>query len=392
MNLTETRMTYAEERRLAVVCSEFPPGPGGIGTHAHQLATGLTELGWLVMVITAQTYASDADIERFNSGQPFEVVRLGGGVAALKTPQRLRAIGRAVARFRPDVLMTSGERSTWAGALVAKRFRVPWVAVGHGSEFGAAGPPSQLTRWAFNRADTVVCVSEFTRGRMLAFGVKPRAEAVIANGADELVFRPLPRDAARAIRDRVRSEHLLLTVGNVTERKGQEIVIRALPDVLRRFPNTHYLMAGLPSRGAELAELAKRLGVADHVSFLGRVPADTLVGIVNACDVFVMTSRYTAGGDFEGFGIAVIEAALCGKPAVVSANSGLVEAVEDGRTGIVVPEGDVAATARAIGDLLERDDDRRRMGEAARSRALSGYTWSRKAIEYDGVLRGLSRA
>jgi phosphatidyl-myo-inositol dimannoside synthase len=386
--------TYAtSERRLAILCSEFPPGPGGIGTHAHQLATELTAIGWRVLVVTVQSYMSDAEVDGFNADQPFEVVRLRGEGAALKVPKRLHAMGRAIARFRPDVLLTSGARFAWTGVVMAARFRVPWVAVGHGSEFVASGDlRGLLTRLAFNRADAVVCVSEFTRARMLAVGVKPRAGAVIPNGADHNAFRPLPSAEVDAIRARMSHDRVLLTVGNVTERKGQEVVIRALPEVLRRFPRTRYLMAGLPSRGAELTDLAKRLGVAEQVRFLGRVPLGELVGLVNVCDVFLMTSRYTAEGDCEGFGIAVIEAALCGKPAVVSANSGLVEAVEDGRTGLVVPEGDVAATARAICDLLEHDDDRRRMGEAARLRALSDFTWRRKAAEYDGVLRRLRRA
>jgi phosphatidylinositol alpha-1,6-mannosyltransferase len=93
------------------------------------------------------------------------------------------------------------------------------------------------------------------------------------------------------------------------------VVIRALPHILKVAPKTHYLMAGLPTLKHELTELARKLGVAEHVHFLGRVDADSLVKYLNCCDVFVMTSRLTKDGDCEGFGIAVVEAALCGKPA-----------------------------------------------------------------------------
>ena len=68
--------------------------------------------------------------------------------------------------------------------------------------------------------------------------------------------------------------------------------------------------------------------------FLGRLESESLVKYVNACDLFMMTSRHTSTGDFEGYGIAVVEAAFCGKPAVVSRNSGLAEAIVDGGPGL----------------------------------------------------------
>jgi phosphatidylinositol alpha-1,6-mannosyltransferase len=176
-------------------------------------------------------------------------------------------------------------------------------------------------------------------------------------------------------------------VGNVTERKGQEIVIRALPEILAQVPNTHYLIAGLPTRKKELLIIAEELGVADHVHFLGRVENRRLVSLLNCADVFVMTSRSTKDGDFEGFGIAAVEAALCGKPAVVSGDSGLAEAVIDGVTGIVVPQNDEEATADAIVSLLTDGERREEMGGAARKRALAGQTWEQTAKHYDTALR-----
>src|SRR5205823_4374587 len=100
------------------------------------------------------------------------------------------------------------------------------------------------------------------------------------------------------------------------ERKGQDNVIRALPAILRRIPNAHYYMVGLPTLREPLEQLASEIGVCDNVHFVGRAETADVVRWLNACDLFVMTSRTTANGDCEGFGIAVVEAALCGKPAV----------------------------------------------------------------------------
>ena len=126
-------------------------------------------------------------------------------------------------------------------------------------------------------------------------------------------------------------------MGHVSERKGQEIVIRALPHVLAKLPDAHYAMIGLPTLRPKLTQLAKTLGVENRIHFLGKLGGDDLVRWLNCCDIFTMTSRMTQDGDCEGFGIAVVEAALCGRPAVVSAQSGLIEAIKDGVTGFAVP-------------------------------------------------------
>jgi phosphatidylinositol alpha-1,6-mannosyltransferase len=146
-------------------------------------------------------------------------------------------------------------------------------------------------------------------------------------------------------------------------------------------------MVGLPTGQAELVSLAQQLHVSQYVHFLGRVGSDALLKCLNVCDVFVMTSRHTSSGDFEGYGIAVVEAALCGKPAVVSSNSGLAEAIVDGQTGLLVPEGNPDATADAIISLLANTYRRRAMGEKARKRALDEQTWDKRGDIYDRFLR-----
>ena len=125
-------------------------------------------------------------------------------------------------------MLASGERSVWLAARLARLHGTPWIAVGHGTEFGTRNRWERaLTRGSFGAANGVVCVSEYTRSRMHAAGVHGRREHVIPNGADPSAFRisPATADSRRS------TGPVLLTVGNVTERKGQEVVIRALPDL-----------------------------------------------------------------------------------------------------------------------------------------------------------------
>lgn len=379
--------------RILMVSSEFPPGPGGIGTHAHQVLLGLCALGWEPVVLTSQDYASDEEIRRFNASQPFPIVpfrRVAG--PPLEALYREAILSRWIQRHSPHALLASGSRSV---LLAASRWRgrdLPWVAVGHGTDFGGRGGwEARLIRWAFGQATSIVCVSEFTRCRMQEAGVRPRGESVIPNGADPRRFRRLAPENARALRRELDLEdaRILITVGNVTPRKGQDIVVRALPAILAREPRTHYLVVGLPSHGDALEELARSLGVAEHVRLLGRVEPDRLVKLLNAADLFVMTSRNTAEGDVEGYGIAAVEAALCALPAIVAGGSGLAEAVLDGDTGLVIPPEDEGATARAVLSLLEDDVARQAMGDRGRRRAESEQTWGHCAARYDEVLRGV---
>lgn len=379
--------------RLLLVSSEFPPGPGGIGTHAYQIASHLTQLGWKVAVITPQDYASEEEIGTFNEAQPFPIIRLrpvaGAPVEAL---YRRRVLSRCVRKWKPEILLASGDRAVWLTAGFARFHKLPWVAVGHGTEFKLpAAWERALVRWSFQQATAVACVSHYTFRQMLASGIEPQAGQVIANGADATRFKVLAEHEVKEFRKRLGFDgaRLLLTVGSVTERKGQDVVIRALPHILQKSPQTHYLVAGMPAKEREFMTLARELGVADHVHFLGRVEAEKLVNLLNSCDLFVMTSRHTSDGDFEGYGIAVVEAALCAKPAVVSVDSGLVEAIVEGETGLGVPQGDELATASAILTLLKDEELRRSMGEAARRSALEGRTWEHSAREYDALLRRL---
>lgn len=366
--------------RILLISSEFPPGPGGIGTHAYQLSKQFIRIGAQVLVVTNQDYEEQDQIIKFNNEQSFSIVQVKNRpLLLIKAFEWIKELWRWTAFWSPDIILSTGTRSSWVTAILAKIHRVPWLAVGHGSEFGGMlNIAKRLTRWAFNQADAVVCVSQYTRKVMHKFGVAPKKEKVITNGADDENFFPDKTGSSKSILKEFGLDvdnFVLLTVGNVSERKGQEVVIRALKKILYRHPGTHYLLAGLPTEKAKMDQLSADLGLQDHVHILGKIDTDTLLRLYQACDLFVMTSRRLFDGDVEGFGISVIEAAMCGKPAVVSRESGLAEAVVDGITGLYVPENNPDKTAEVINHLLENLEDRLLMGEKALQRARRRYTW-----------------
>lgn len=344
-------------------------------------------------VLTGQDYVAQDEASTFNNSLPFPVKNFRRlPTPVLKAADRFRQVRAIHSGFEPDVVVATGLKAVWITAAALRSSGTPIAAIGHGTEFGVTRAWERtLVVRAFSEAAQVICVSEFTRTHMVQCGVRARAYTTIPNGADESVFRVLPREEVLEFKRSLgfATDRIVLTVGNVTDRKGQEVVIRAMPRILERCPNTRYLMAGLPTEQEKLTRIATGLGVQDRIHFLGRVDVTSLVKLMNCCDLFAMTSRKTQTGDFEGYGIAAIEAALCGAAAIVTAESGLAEAVAHNRTGICTPENDPEAVAAAVTSLLLNEIRRLDFAKAAQMRALREQTWTLRVAEYSKVLRSL---
>jgi len=372
--------------KLLILTSEFPPGPGGIGTHAFQLAQHLSKAGVIVRVIANQDYASLDEIKLFNTKQPFAVIS-----NSVRTNRIFKGIFRVnqlcteIKHFDPDLVLATGTRSAWICSIVMRSIKKPWCAVGHGTEFGSRkGLNAFISRYAYNKAREIICVSEYTRKQVYGMGILNPILTVINNGADEECFYKLQSNEVANIRRNIGTEgkFILLTVGSLSDRKGQEIVIRALPAIRQVVPNVEYWMVGMPFKKPEFEDIAKDLGIKEHIRIWGRVENNQLNDLYNASDLFVMTSRRMQDGDFEGYGIAVMEAALCGVPAVVTKGSGLEEAVIDGQTGLLVDQNDPVATAGAIIRLTKDDILRNLMGEKAYERTRNWFTWQQVTNKY----------
>ena len=156
-----------------------------------------------------------------------------------------------------------------------------------------------------------------------------------------------------------------------------DTVIAALP----LLPEAELLVAGGPVRSrihtdpeaVRLHALAAELGVADRVHVVGSVPRTDMPALIRSADVVVATPWY------EPFGIVLLEAAACGRPLVGSAVGGLLDSVDDGRTGLLVPPRDPVALAAAVTALLADPGRRTAVGAAARARAEDRFSWRQVA-------------
>lgn len=377
--------------RVLIISTEFPPGPGGIGTHAWELARGLHARAWHVCVAAPLDYATADEVARFKSAVPFRLLDLRAfGVGLGASARTLFVLRRLVYQHNPDVLIASGAGAVLRAAMLSMFRSVPFVVIGHAGEFKMGGVLLRsFLRRAIRRAASVIAVSAFTAALMKTEGFVDALPTVIHNGAS------LPLGLTQSVIEDLRVRHaiagrrVLLTVGNVTERKGQDLVIRALPVIKASIPEVLYIVAGIPTDATRLMDLAVSLGVGDAVLLVGRVSSVEHAALLSMSDVFLLTSRQSSTGDVEGYGIAVLEAQAAGIPVVVTDVGGLPEAVDHGHSGFVVPPEDPAAIADAVMRIMMEPGMHERLHQGALSFSVD-KTWAHRVEEYDRDLRLLA--
>lgn len=377
--------------RLLVISSDFPPAVGGMQVYTWELARAWAAWSSALLVI-APSQRNSASVD---GTAPFAVRRtraLGDSFAFSAT----LSIRRAIAELRPDALFATSWTCA-AGALRAQHFaaaKVPVFAAAHGRELILRPfervPPLQglydaLRHDTLARARALFPVSRFTAGLLRAAGVQDERIDVVPNGVDPAQYFPADASALRA-RLGLSGKTVLLTVGRLVARKGIDTVLEALPELVRELPELAYVVVGEGPDRPRLERLAAASGVRSHVHFVGRAPAGALLDYYNLCDVFVMPAR-TDERDVEGFGLVFLEASACGKPVVGARTGGVVDAILDEETGLLVPPGQAGALALALRGLLRSPARRAAMGERGRRHVLEEGTWTRAARRiYDAML------
>lgn len=235
-----------------------------------------------------------------------------------------------------------------------------------------------------HRANGVFAANKFVADLMRELGI-PTAQITIIYPSPVLTKFP-----NAALVNRLRDEFnlarapVLLTIGRLVERKGHDIVLRALEIVWREVPDLKYFIIGNGPYGTRLKVLKNTLSCREQVQFLGELTDDETSAWLSLATIFIMTPRTLPNGDVEGLGIVYLEAGYAGKPVIGSYSGGVPEAVIDKETGFLVPENDVQATAAAIIKLLRDPALAARLGAAGRERSLgfSARTSANKVLEF----------
>ncbi|WP_433794149.1 glycosyltransferase family 4 protein [Actinoplanes sp. CA-252034] len=370
--------------RTLLVTNDFPPRPGGIQQFVHNLAVR-QPAGSLVVYSSTWRGAAEFDAE-----QPFEVVRESTGLL-LPTP--------AVARRAAELARSHGCDSVLFGAaaplgLLAHGLRrnagiERAVGITHGHEIGWAALPGArgLLRRIARGTDVITYLGEYQRTRLdrALHGLTDLRR--LAPGVDVDKFHPGVDGSAVRERHRLTGRPVVVCVSRLVPRKGQDMLIRALPEIRRRVPGAALLLvSGGPYRKT-LERLARENNVECDVVFTGSVPWAELPEHYAAGDVYAMPCRTRAAGlDVEGLGIVYLEASATGLPVVGGDSGGAPDAVREGETGYVVGGSDVHAIADRVSGLLADPAKAKAMGAAGRAWVEAEWRWEAQAARLTDLL------
>jgi phosphatidylinositol alpha-1,6-mannosyltransferase len=365
----------SEERRCLLVASVFPPITGGsasvYGSLARYAGGRISVLAPLINYMTGQELNGCAS---FDAAAPYTIHRvkllrtvfpaqmrlqdrIAQAVQDILVRARVMAAIRRIVRTENITALCIGELVAGGWLIQVARFLgLSSIVYVHGEEVSITDsydPDRKRRRATLAAADSIVAVSVFTKTVLVSLmQVDPAKITLIPNGVDLARFSPRDKRADLLARYGLTGKRVLLTLGRLSPRKGQDMVIETLPALCKIFPDLTYLVAGDgPSRQA-LAARAESLGVRDRVVFAGSVPDSEVADTYALADIFIMANRTLPDGETEGFGLVFLEANACGVPVIAGRAGGSQDAVTDGRNGLTVDGEDAAMIAAAISRLL----------------------------------------
>jgi phosphatidylinositol alpha-1,6-mannosyltransferase len=376
--------------RHLLVTNDFPPKIGGIQSYLWELWRRLDPSD--VTVLTTP----HGSAKLFDPAQSFRIVRTREPVL-LPTPIVTRRVRRLAEEVKAEVVVLDPALPL---GLIGPQLRLPYAIVAHGAEITVPGrlPVSRsLMARVMSRADLLIAAGRYPEAearRTLKDSAEFPPVVHIPPGVDSDRFRPLAaidKVAARAHLGLPRSGQLVVSVGRLVPRKGMDVLIEASARLARSHPDLTVAISGAGRDRNRLERLVRRHDA--PVRLLGRVPDLDLPALYGCADGFAMCCRNRWGGlEQEGFGIVFLEAAASGVPSVAGDSGGAAEAVEDGQTGLVVRNHrDPGAVAQTLARLLGDPGLASRMGQAARDRAETTFSYDRLATRLDDALNTLAR-
>ena len=247
----------------------------------------------------------------------------------------------------------------------------------HSAEFAlAAGSKLSTSLLAFclRRSFAITANSAHTAG--LVRQVAGREAQIIPWGAT-IQVDPTANPVSQEI-------PLLLFSGRLIERKGVDFLLRAMPTILSR-QKVRLIITGDGHCRPEWESLARSLGLGEAVAFAGFVSNAELSSLFRSCSIYVHPAIYDSKGDTEGQGVVLVEALSNRRPVVASAVGGIVDVIKDGQTGILVPEKDPDAIAKAVLRLIEDPDYARQLGDQGYAHARNYFDWDRIMDQYNAI-------
>lgn len=364
--------------KILCITNDFGPRAGGIETFIIGLIERLPKNS--VVVYTSSQSGSEPFDEKWNRDFGVEVVRDKSKILlpTLRTSKSVRSL-----------LVARGITTVFFGAaaplgLMANRLRKSGatriVAITHGHEvwWAKVWPFSWAMKRIGQSVNYLTYLGDFTKKAVSGALTKSAQMKMVqlAPGIDTEHFSPSKKNP-RVRRELGLSEKkVIVSVGRLVHRKGQDFLIGALPEISKVIPDVHLLLVGEGPYRAELEKKAEKLQVRHLITFIGRVQYSELPEYICAGDIFAMPSRSRlAGLEVEGLGIVYLEASACGLPVIGGLSGGAPDAVLEGETGFSVDGKSSEAIAAAAIHLLSNPEYAEKLGAQGRDWILDKWRW-----------------
>ena len=388
--------------RVLMFTWEYPPRcVGGLAEHAYHLSNSLADMGVEVSVLTCADGGSLSS-ESGDRRAPLSVERIApyeprprdftDWVFHLNVAMLERAISRISESGMFDIIHAHDWMVSFAARVLKHGYKIPMVATIHATERGRHnGIHNDDQRyindcewWLTYDAWRVICCSEYMRDHLRSiFQLPPDKLRVINNGID-LERVSIKNDSLDRERFARADERAVVFVGRLVPEKGVQVLLDAVPKVLRRCHDAKFIVVGSGPHEDELRRIASSLGVGEKVQFTGYVDIATKNTLLGWAEAVVIPSLY------EPFGIVALEAMGSEVPVIASATGGLTEVINDRVDGLLVPPGNAEALASAICRVLFNPGAARLMAKRARSKVARSFGWAgvaRRTVEvYDEVI------
>lgn len=376
--------------KILCITNDFGPRAGGIET----FLIGLIERApkGCVIVYTSNQQDTERYDQEWLENFGVEVIRDRAKIL-LPTPRVARNVNKIVRTRKIEQAIFGAAAPLGVLSKGLRRNGVKnIVALTHGHEVWWA------KLWPFSRAisfigkyvDHLTYLGDFTRTE-ISKALSSRAKSAmvkIAPGIDTEHF--LPTASATDLRSQLglANKKVIVSVGRLVHRKGQDTLIQSLPDILKSHPSAHILLVGEGPYREHLEKLVNQLQVQNAITFIGRIQYRDLPRYICVGDIFAMPSRSRlAGLEVEGLGIVYLEASSCGLPVIAGKSGGAPDAVIEGVTGVTVDGTSAEEVAGAIIEMLDKPENSKAMGEAGRKWIQDKWSWEIWSKEFNSLFK-----
>lgn len=372
-------------KKFLFFTDDYKPQPGGIAEYALQVAKHFAESGQEVLML-----APDAEGgSKFDRKQAFHTKRVPNarliGIAVYFVYFFYTVLNQDIDYVYNVMWFPCGLISVLLKPIF--NYKIITAVHAHESVYTEETTRQKLKKIiqpiqakAFNRMTYVFAVSNFTRDNLIKIGVMPKKIKVFKNGVDLRDFQETGKHNEIIRKYSLEDKSVILTVSRLVERKGHDMVIKTMHEVIDKVSDAIYLIAGTGPYRSELEKIVEERDLKDRVVFLGFVPDEEINRLYNTCDVFIMPSR-RVGISVEGFGIVFLEANACKKPVIGGNSGGIPDAIVDGKTGLLVDPENLNDIAEALIRLLSNKDLAMDMGENGYERIKKELTWNKVATK-----------